>query len=66
MSALAAILAHPAVWRGDRLGGVATPGLATGFPALDAELPGGGWQRLNGWVKSDPIRASATVMMTRY
>jgi len=43
MSALAAILAHPAVWRGDRLGGVATPGLATGFPALDAELPGGGW-----------------------
>ena len=43
MSALAAILDHPAVWRGDRLGGVATPSLATGFPALDAELPGGGW-----------------------
>jgi hypothetical protein len=43
MSSLAAILEHPAIWRGDRLSGVATPSLPTGFRALDAELPGGGW-----------------------
>ena len=43
MSALAAVLAHPAVWRGNALGSVATPSAPTGFPALDAELPGGGW-----------------------
>ena len=43
MSALATVLAHPAVWRGNALGSVATPSAPTGFPALDAELPGGGW-----------------------
>ena len=43
MSALAEILSHPAIWRGNALGSVATPGVPTGFPALDAELPGGGW-----------------------
>lgn len=43
MSALAAILAHPAIWRGNDLGTVETPSLTTGFPMLDAELPGGGW-----------------------
>ena len=32
---------HP-VWRGGALTGAA-PALPTGFPALDAELPGGGW-----------------------
>ena len=43
MSALAEILSHPAIWRGNALGSVVTPGVPTGFPALDAELPGGGW-----------------------
>jgi len=43
VSTLAAILAHPAIWRGNQLGSVATPSVPTGFPALDAELPGGGW-----------------------
>ena len=43
MSALAELLSHPAIWRGGALGSVATPGVPTGFPALDAELPGGGW-----------------------
>ena len=43
MSALAKLLSHPAVWRGSALGSVATPSVPTGFPALDAELPGGGW-----------------------
>jgi len=42
-SAFEAILGHPAIWRGDRLSGVAIPSLPTGFRALDAELPGGGW-----------------------
>ena len=43
MSALAEILAHPAIWRGNRPVAVSSPSLPTGFPALDAELPGGGW-----------------------
>ena len=43
MNALAAVLSHPAVWRGNQLGQVAAPSLPSGFPALDAELPGGGW-----------------------
>jgi len=43
MSALAELLSHPAIWRGNALGSVATPGVPTGFPTLDAELPGGGW-----------------------
>ena len=34
---------HPALWRADQLGRAARPGLATGFAALDAELPGAGW-----------------------
>ncbi|MBI3042435.1 MAG: translesion DNA synthesis-associated protein ImuA [Betaproteobacteria bacterium] len=37
------IFNHPAIWRGDRLGGVATPSVPTGFSELDAALPGGGW-----------------------
>ncbi|MBV8495173.1 MAG: translesion DNA synthesis-associated protein ImuA [Gammaproteobacteria bacterium] len=41
---LARLLAHPAIWRGRSA--VAQPrGLPTGFAALDAELPGGGWPR---------------------
>ena len=34
---------HPGVWRGSELARSACPGVATGFAALDAELPGGGW-----------------------
>ena len=39
----AALLTHPAVWRGNELSRVASASVPTGFPALDAELPGGGW-----------------------
>ncbi|NCT83774.1 MAG: translesion DNA synthesis-associated protein ImuA [Comamonadaceae bacterium] len=31
------------LWRGSSLGQAADPALTSGFPALDAELPGGGW-----------------------
>ena len=37
------LLAHPSVWRGRSR--AAIPTLPTGFPALDAGLPGGGWPR---------------------
>jgi len=40
-SLLSAGLAH-LVWRGDRLADT-VPGLPTGYPTLDAALPGGGW-----------------------
>ena len=40
---LAELLAHPSVWRGRSHAAVET--LSTGFPALDAGLPGGGWPR---------------------
>ena len=43
MSDPAEILAHPAIWRGNRPVAVSSPSLPTGFPALDAKLPGGGW-----------------------
>ncbi|MBI3383325.1 MAG: translesion DNA synthesis-associated protein ImuA [Aquabacterium sp.] len=32
-----------AVWRGDAMGRAASTVIASGHPALDAELPGGGW-----------------------
>lgn len=32
-----------ALWRGDQLGRARSPTLSSGFAALDAELPGGGW-----------------------
>src|ERR1044072_6499837 len=35
------LLAHPSVWRGRSRASVET--LSTGFPALDAGLPGSGW-----------------------
>ena len=38
------VLARTDVWRG-RLVDAALPALSSGFPALDAELPGGGWPR---------------------
>lgn len=44
-SALATVLERPDIWRGDALAVAAAPALASGFAALDAELPGGGWPR---------------------
>lgn len=34
---------HPALWRAHQLGHTAGAGLPSGFAALDAVLPGGGW-----------------------
>lgn len=37
---------HPALWRArSGLAGAAAAGWSSGFPVLDAELPGGGWPR---------------------
>lgn len=33
------------VWRGHQMAGRSDQGIGTGFPALDAELPGGGWPK---------------------
>lgn len=44
MSALEAILQRQAVWRGGALAR-SISALPSGFTALDAELPGGGWPR---------------------
>src|SRR5690349_20537677 len=38
-----ALFNHTAIWRGNDLARVAFPSLPTGFAALDAQLPGGGW-----------------------
>lgn len=44
MPGLAAELeSHPGIWRGGALARSGRPGIATGYAALDAELPGGGW-----------------------
>ncbi len=40
---LSELLAHPSVWRGRSRATV--PTISTGFAALDAGLPGGGWPR---------------------
>lgn len=40
---LQVLLRHPSLWRGR--GAAAPPGNPTGYPALDAALPGGGWPR---------------------
>jgi len=45
MGALAEVLARPDIWRGDRCAVAPLPAVASGFAALDAELPGGGWPR---------------------
>lgn len=42
-SPLARLLEHPALWRGRSAAQL--PTWPTGFPALDASLPGGGWPR---------------------
>ncbi len=39
----AALLERPDIWRGDSLSRAGTPAAPSGFPELDAELPGGGW-----------------------
>lgn len=49
------VLARSDVWRGDRLAHADVPGVPSGFPALDAELPGGGWPR-GGLVELLPAR----------
>jgi protein ImuA len=36
---------HPALWLGHQLGRSAATAIASGFTALDAQLPGGGWPR---------------------
>jgi len=36
---------HPSLWLGHQLGRQAEHAVSSGFPALDAELPGGGWPR---------------------
>ena len=36
---------HPALWLGHQLGRSAGDAISSGFAALDAELPGGGWPR---------------------
>jgi len=41
--ALADVLDRPDIWRGDALSCAAVRAVASGFLALDAELPGGGW-----------------------
>lgn len=42
-AAASSIFQHPSVWRGKDLARTRIPGVPTGFPSLDAELPGGGW-----------------------
>lgn len=37
------LLSEPGIWRGFRSESKAWPVIATGFPELDAVLPGGGW-----------------------
>jgi protein ImuA len=36
---------HPALWRAHQLGRMREDAVRTGFAALDAQLPGGGWPR---------------------
>lgn len=42
---LQSVLLRPDVWRGDRFARSGEAGVASGFAALDAELPDGGWPR---------------------
>jgi hypothetical protein len=40
---LETVLNHPAIWRGNECARVTLPSTPTGYPELDALLPGGGW-----------------------
>ena len=42
--ALRQLLANPRIWQG-QAGEQGSPGLASGYPKLDRQLPGGGWPR---------------------
>lgn len=42
-AALAPESIHPALWRASQLARNTTRTVDTGYPALSAELPGGGW-----------------------
>lgn len=42
--ALRQLLANPRIWQG-QAGEQSLPGLASGYPKLDRQLPGGGWPR---------------------
>ena len=42
-ASLDTVLNHPAIWRGNDCARVAIPSTPSGFPELDAVLPGGGW-----------------------
>ncbi|MDM7456684.1 MAG: translesion DNA synthesis-associated protein ImuA [Tepidimonas sp.] len=42
---LESILQHPSIWRGNQPAQASEAALPTGFAALDAVLPGGGWPR---------------------
>ncbi len=42
---LESVLRHPGIWRGSQRAQTAEAVLPTGFAALDAVLPGGGWPR---------------------
>lgn len=48
-------LLHPAVWRAQAGGSGSEAGVASGFAALDAELPGGGW----------PVRALTELLLVQ-
>jgi hypothetical protein len=43
IASLAALLDRSDIWRGGALGRTGLPGIPSGFPELDIELPGGGW-----------------------
>ncbi len=43
MKLVAELERHAGIWRGSELARTGCPGIATGFAALDTELPGGGW-----------------------
>src|SRR5689334_14347109 len=51
-----------AIWRGDQLGSPVTRVVASGYPALDAELPGGGWPARS---LTEVLQAQPTVLEWR-
>jgi hypothetical protein len=45
-AALRKLLENPRIWRGQvQAGDQGLTGLASGYPKLDQQLPGGGWPR---------------------